>query len=77
MRCREIYNLYFNSQPKNIIHQAFREVAVDDIDEMNDDRTPLHLACQYGDIEAVRILLDRDTEINPKDANGDHPLFLS
>ena len=70
MKYSDIYRLYSTSQPKDAIHQALREVPVDDSDEQYEDRSPLHLACQYGDTEGVKILLERDAEPNTKDANG-------
>ena len=76
MKYSDIYRLYSTSQPKDAIHQALREVPVDDSDEQYEDRSPLHLACQYGDAEGVKILLERDAEPNTKDANGS-PRFIS
>lgn len=73
MKYSDIYRLYSTSQPKDAIHQALREVPVDDSDEQYEDRSPLHLACQYGDTEGVKILLERDAEPNTKDANGSTP----
>ncbi len=58
--CNEIYDMYQHRNPESEIHQAFREVATDDKDSMYDNRTPLHLACHFADVEAVRILLDDD-----------------
>ena len=73
--CNEIYDMYQHRNPESEIHQAFREVATDDKDSMYDNRTPLHLACHFADVEAVRILLDRGAEIN--DVNILHcPLWL-
>ena len=54
MKYSDIYRLYSTSQPKDAIHQALREVSVDDSDEQYEDRSPLHLACQYGDTEGVK-----------------------
>ena len=53
MKYSDIYRLYSTSQPKVAIHQALREVPVDDSDEQYEDRSPLHLACQYGDAEGI------------------------
>ena len=55
MKYSDIYRLYSTSQPKDAIHQALREVPVDDSDEQYEDRSPLHLACQYGDTEGVKM----------------------
>lgn len=76
MKYSDIYRLYSTSQPKDAIHQALREVPVDDSDEQYEDRSPLHLACQYGDTEGVKILLERDAEPNTKDANGSTPIHI-
>lgn len=76
MKYSDIYRLYSTSQPKDAIHQALREVSVDDSDEQYEDRSPLHLACQYGDTEGVKILLERDAEPNTKDANGSTPIHI-
>lgn len=76
MKYSDIYRLYSTSQPKDAIHQALREVPVDDSDEQYEDRSPLHLACQYGDAEGVKILLERDAEPNTKDANGSTPIHI-
>ena len=72
--CNEIYDMYQHRNPESEIHQAFREVATDDKDSMYDNRTPLHLACHFADVEAVRILLDRGAEINEKDRREYTPL---
>lgn len=76
MKYSDIYRLYSTSQPEDAIHQALREVPVDDSDEQYEGRSPLHLACQYGDVEGVRILLERDAEPNAKDANGSTPIHI-
>lgn len=75
MNCNEIYYLYQHSKPEPEILQAFREVPVDDSDELYDGRSPLHLACSFADIEAVHILLDRGADVNIKDANGATPIY--
>lgn len=49
--CNEIYDMYQHRNPESEIHQAFREVATDDKDSMYDNRTPLHLACHFADVE--------------------------
>ena len=72
--CNEIYDMYQHRNPESEIHQAFREVATDDKDSMYDNRPPLHLACHFADVEAVRILLDRGAEINEKDRREYTPL---
>ena len=77
MKYSDIYRLYSTSQPEDAIHQALREVPVDDSDEQYEGRSPLHLACQYGDVEGVRILLERDAEPNAKDANGSTRFIFS
>ena len=41
MKYSDIYRLYSTSQPKDAIHQALREVSVDDSDEQYEDRSPL------------------------------------
>lgn len=51
MKYSDIYRLYSTSQPEDAIHQALREVPIDDSDEQYEGRSPLHLACQYGDVE--------------------------
>ena len=76
MKYSDIYRLYSTSQPEDAIHQALREVPVDDSDEQYEGRSPLHLACQYGDVEGVRIILERDAEPNAKDANGSTPIHI-
>ena len=70
MKYSDIYRLYSTSQPKDAIHQALREVPVDDSDEQYEDRSPLHLACQYGDTEGVKILLERDAEPSMREMPG-------
>lgn len=46
MKYSDIYRLYSTNQPEDAIHQALREVPVDDSDEQYEGRSPLHLACQ-------------------------------
>ena len=41
MKYSDIFRLYSTSQPKDAIHQALREVPVDDSDEQYEDRSPL------------------------------------
>lgn len=72
--CNDIFNMYRHQIPESEIHQAFREVAPDDKDSMYNDRTPLHLACYFADVGAVRILLERGAETNEKDGRGYTPL---
>ena len=72
--CNDIYDMYQRRIPESEIHRAFREVALDDKDSMCDNRTPLHVACHFADVGAVRILLERGAETNEKDGRGYTPL---
>lgn len=72
--CSEIYEMYQHRAPESEIYQAFREVTPDDRDGMHDNRTPLHLACHFADVGAVRILLERGADVNGKDGRGHTPL---
>ncbi len=76
MNYSDIYYMYQHRKSEDEIHQAFRKVIVDDCDELHEGRSPLHLACHYGDTEAVRILLERDADTNIKDANGSAPIYI-
>lgn len=71
----ELYEMYRHRRPATEIHEAFREVPLDDRDGMYDDRTPLHVACMFADPEAVKILLGRGADPNVKDGKGNAPLF--
>lgn len=76
MKSRDIYRLYQDGHPREVILRAFREVSLDDSDELYEGYTPLHLACLYTDTEAVQILLERGAETNVRDANGSTPVHL-
>lgn len=49
-------------------------VNVDSRDE--DDRTPLHWACENGDVRMVNTLLVLQADLDPEDNVGDTPAFL-
>ncbi|MCC8170905.1 MAG: ankyrin repeat domain-containing protein [Parabacteroides sp.] len=74
--CKEIFELHGYRVRKAELLNAFREVATDDRDESWYNRTPLHLACEFADAEAVRILLERGAEVNAKDNKGLTPLCV-
>ncbi len=59
----------------NIIRQCIKDGA--DVNVTNEHRwTPLHLACHYGNNEAIKILLNCDgIKINAKDSNGNTPFW--
>lgn len=57
--CDRILELYRYREPESKIIDAFREIAVDNRDKTYGNRTPLHLACEFADDRAVRILLER------------------
>lgn len=40
-------------------------------------QTPLYLACKYGHINTVKILIENDADINIKDGNDTSPLFIA
>lgn len=75
MNCNDLYKMYQHQKPEAEIQEAFREVAVDDSDELYEGRTPLHLACLFADLDAVRILIERGADVNIKDANGSTPIY--
>ena len=74
MTCGRILELYQYREPESKILEAFREVAVDDRDEIYGNRTPLHLACEFGDEGAVRILLERGADFKARNNEGCTPL---
>lgn len=41
------------------------------------DRTPLHIATEFNNIEFVEMLLDKGVDINAKDSNGDNALMYA
>ena len=41
------------------------------------DRTPLHIAALWGDVEIVEVLLERGADPNVKDDNGQTPLHIA
>lgn len=74
---------------RSVIHQSARDgkvvtleadlakwpaaVNLQDMDGMS----PLHYACRYGNLEAVRVLLKRGALPNMKNSDGDTPLHLA
>lgn len=52
--CKDIFKLYESHSPQERIHDPFREVSIDNRDESHSNWTPLHLACNFVDTEAVR-----------------------
>lgn len=74
--CNDIFKLYRCPLPETDIHEAFRKVPTDSRDESRYNRTPLHLACEFADIEAVNILLERKAEVDAKDDKGLTPLCV-
>ena len=74
--CKDIFKLHGYRVQKAELLKAFCEVATDDRDEFWYNRTPLHLACEFADAEAVRILLERGAEVNAKDNKGLTPLCV-
>lgn len=73
--CNDIYSMYQSRKPEAEILQAFREVPVDDRDNIIENRTPLHLACYIANEEAARICISRGADVNAKDSKGNTPLF--
>lgn len=71
---QDIYKLYQQKAASQMLLNAFSEVAIDDKDHYCHHRTPLHLACDFADTEAIRILLERGAEVNAKDDRGYTPL---
>lgn len=55
---------------KGILQEG--KVHVNDADY--DGRTALHLACSEGRVDAVRLLLELGSEVNPRDRYGNTPL---
>lgn len=68
--------MYQYQRPESEIHKAFRSVPTDSRDEASDNQTPLHLACMHADLEAVRILMEREADPNLRDANGNTPIYI-
>lgn len=74
--CDRILELYRYREPESKIIDAFREIAVDNRDKTYGNRTPLHLACEFADDRAVRILLERGADFNAKNNEGNTPLCI-
>lgn len=74
--CKDIFKLHGYRIQEAEFLGAFREVAIDNRDESWYNRTPLHLACEFSNTEAVRILLERGAEVNAKDNKGLTPLCV-
>lgn len=70
----DIYRLYQNRRPESEIYEAIRETDLFERDMAYEERTPLHLACQFGDAGAVRILLERGADHTARDSRGETPL---
>lgn len=74
--CKEIYDLHTSKKPKSDIYAAYRDIPVDSRDGMRGNNTPLHMACAFADMDAVRILLERGADVNAKNDDGDTPLCV-
>lgn len=72
--CDRILELYRYREPESKILEAFREIAIDDRNKTYGNRTPLHLACEFADEGAVRILLERGADFNARNNEGCTPL---
>ena len=44
---------------------------------MEDGRTPLHIACENGQVDAARLLLEKGAEVDRADKDGATPLFIA
>jgi ankyrin repeat protein len=44
---------------------------------MEDGTTPLHIACNYNNIEVVKLLLQQQIDVNLKNTDGDTPLSIA
>ena len=46
-------------------------------DGATDGTTPLHIACEEGSVDVVRLLLDNGAEVDRANECGDTPLFIA
>lgn len=76
MKYNDIYRMYRSRMPESEIHDAFRYTNLDESDLASEGRTLLHLACQFGDAGAVRILLEQGADPGIRDPEGATALHI-
>ena len=74
---KEIYGLHTSVDPEpSELYEAYRDVPLDSRDESRKNNTPLHTACNFADMTAVKILLERGADANMKNDDGDTSLCV-
>lgn len=76
MTCKDIYYYHASGAEEVVLLEAYRDVPLDNRDEIHDGNTALHIACYFTNIKAVDILLERGADVNVKNDKGDTPLCV-
>lgn len=66
MTCKDIYYYHASGAEEVVLLEAYRDVPLDNRDEIHDGNTALHIACYFTNIKAVDILLERGADVNVK-----------
>lgn len=57
--------------------EILKELIADKDAQSSDRSTALHIACKYGDLDCLRVLLEADANVTIKDCHGRTPLHYS
>tara|TARA_B110000259_G_scaffold130501_1_gene147250 strand:- start:1314 stop:2294 length:981 start_codon:yes stop_codon:yes gene_type:complete len=62
---------------RNIVKQLIQNGAKINVRDTDEHNTPLHLACDSGDIEIVKLLIKKGANLSKKNKNNETPLDIA
>ncbi|XP_047331865.1 ankyrin-3-like [Impatiens glandulifera] len=76
---QELHDAVENHQDVNRLRVALDNLtsSIDEIFDLEDKETALHIACEYSSLPCVELLLERGANILVKNALGETPLHIS